>query len=521
MPEQIHLPYGNAFLVGTPNIDRLSQMLYAENRQKQALRQKQAEDMDADFRKNILSIRDIDKDEFVKKYSDYKKTAFELMRKKEHDPQKRIDMELEKQRKLADMYGFTNESKAHKDQEDEIAKQIIAKPDLFDDNASTLLMNSRRTPLAGLSQYKSRNAEGQENTYDLRNPETYRYKGSDTDFQKIFTTASGTPRQVYQSEENVDGGLQTKVTPYVFGNTPAQYYESLLGALSERNAKRSAEALISHVPDETIATINNLYKSAPKDKWEKIGVKEPQDLEIYSNDPPTIKFAKHQAQLYFLNNEPKAEKQYMMENKSAVMKAQEAKERRMEALRHSNAEELIEYKAKIDPSDTKTTNVWVDSYINAITKDAKEGQKFQLKTTDGKQYEGYKIQVDPVMAKALGIDAKNAGELLVTDDGKFIQTFYETDANYNPVVKGGKGAMLPHATKELSQDQVKLALGYRAVSPTQRTKEMTTHQPGTQTKPTNKVEELPAGTIAEWKANGWNDSQIKQAVKDGKIKVTK
>jgi hypothetical protein len=146
VPEQVGFPYGNAFLVGTPHIDQMSQFLYNERKQRDLLRQKQQQDLDTEFRKNVLLIRDADKDEFVKKYSDYKRAASDLMRNKEHDPQKRIDSELDKQRKLADMYQLINESKAAKDEEDELAKGMFTKPDLYDDNASTLLLNRRRTP---------------------------------------------------------------------------------------------------------------------------------------------------------------------------------------------------------------------------------------------------------------------------------------------------------------------------------------------------------------------------------------
>jgi hypothetical protein len=75
-------------------------------------------------------------------------------------------------------------------------------------------------------------------TVNLRDPSTFRYKGSDTDFQKMFTTAAGTPKQSYQKEETLDGGLQTKYTPYQFGNSPAQYYESIVAGLGEREAQK-------------------------------------------------------------------------------------------------------------------------------------------------------------------------------------------------------------------------------------------------------------------------------------------
>lgn len=150
-----------------------------------------------------------------------------------------------------------------------------------------------------------------------------------------------------------------------------------------------------------------------------------------------------------------------------------AKEKSMEGIRQANAKELINLRKTLDKDDEEMQGVWIDSYIEKIVEDAiSSGNKRKYKYKGGKTVSGYKVAIDPVMAKAIGIDDKNKGELVVTEEGDFIPVYYKTDDAYEPIKDGESYAVDSDRTNRISQDQLKLALGKQSVSVNQRTKEM-------------------------------------------------
>jgi len=283
-------PFGDIFTPNTAATDRAAQILYAEQKQREAKQQAQNAALDEEFAKNLSGIRDADIPELTKYYTDWKLSNQQAMKQKGGvSPEQQLQI----LKKKADIYKVINGSKQRKQYEDEIGKGIVSNPDAYEDEAQMRLIEHRRTPLAQLSELGA-------DKYD------YRYKGTNTDFQKMLSTAAGQTKQVKAKEEPVDkDGLQTKVTPIMYGNTPLQFKESLLGALSLRKSGRDAAAIISQTPVEVIAQVNDKFKAIPLERWQAMGVDKPQELIIKGDETPAEKFAIHQAQLYALNNEPK------------------------------------------------------------------------------------------------------------------------------------------------------------------------------------------------------------------------
>jgi hypothetical protein len=77
--QNIPLPYGDAYLVGTPAIDRMSQQLYAEQKQRELIRQKQGAALDEEFAKNVANVRDVDVPEITKRYGEWKTANQQLI----------------------------------------------------------------------------------------------------------------------------------------------------------------------------------------------------------------------------------------------------------------------------------------------------------------------------------------------------------------------------------------------------------------------------------------------------------
>lgn len=315
----IHAPYGDAFIVGTPHIDLLSNRLYAEQRQRELQQQKDNAALDEEFTRNMSNMRDADIPDLAKKYGDFKAANMALINKHNVTPLQRMEV----MQKKADMYKTINESKGQKLIEEETGKGIMSKPDSYEDNAHQFLMQTRRIPLTAMPD-------------EVRNHD-YSYKGTDTDFGKIFKDAQGTPKQVYQNESPVDAsGAQTKITPYMYGSTPAQYHDMIIGALAKHGAGRDAAAMVSSMTPDVIMGTQQQYQSIAKDKWQKMGVTDPQDLTIQPNDSKAEIFAKHAAQLYAINNDPKEGMPVFRDNKAVERKQKLQDEITMEGIRYKH-----------------------------------------------------------------------------------------------------------------------------------------------------------------------------------------
>lgn len=190
------------------------------------------------------------------------------------------------------------------------------------------------------------------------------------------------------------------------------------------------------------------------------------------------------------------------------------RELKMQAIRQANAKELLYLrKALKTDEDAQANDLWIDNYVDKVSQEAKAaGNKMEVRLANGQKINGYKISLDPTMSKAIGIDSKNPGSLIVTEDGEFVPLYFETDANFNPLKKNGAYSLVSERTNKISPEQIKLALG-KTSGVKQMNREMSA---GSQATP--KVES-DAYSRQELKSAGWTDDQINKAVKAGKIKI--
>lgn len=300
-------PYGNAFIIGTPHIDQLSNQLYQEQRQRELYQQQQQKALDDEFSKELIGVRRIDIPEVAKSYNDFKQANIGVQKLgNKATPQDHFNVLQAK----ANMYSTISGSKQQKAMEQSIGSGLLSKPDNYEDNAHDNLIKSMNTPLSQLG--------------ELANHD-YSYKGSNTDFGKIFKEAAGTPKNSYTENTPMDkNGEQTLVTPYQYGSTPLQYHDYIIGALAKHGAGRDAADMVGKMEPSTIQTIQDEYNAIPLDKFKKMGLDKPQDLTINPSDSKAEIFAKHSAQLYALNNEPKAGKPSTIDNK-AIARAENQK----------------------------------------------------------------------------------------------------------------------------------------------------------------------------------------------------
>jgi len=142
-------PYGDAFLVQTPYLDRVGAMMINDQKQREANQAKAAQALDQEFAKNVSGMRDADIPELTQKWGEYKAAKQQLYKdgNKMSDAE-RIQKQLEATRKLGEIHQGISKSKAEKEEEEFWVKDIQKNPDKYDDIAHDFLMERRRRPIS-------------------------------------------------------------------------------------------------------------------------------------------------------------------------------------------------------------------------------------------------------------------------------------------------------------------------------------------------------------------------------------
>jgi hypothetical protein len=484
MNNRVQFPYGNAFLVQTPSLDHLSAVMYHEQMQRQQRQQAQNEALDAEFGKNMSGIRDADIPDYTQKYTDWKLARQELMKMRGVNSKDYIQKQLEVNKKLADIYGVSNLSKTRRLEEENLGKAIMTNPDNFDDNAHSYLSASLNTPVSGLRSYKTKDQNGNDSLVDLTDYNTYRYKGTNTDFQKINKDAQGMVKQTVADEKPVDGSnLQIKITPYQYGNTPAQFMESYLGALHVNKAGRDAAAMWDQIPQETKDAVDKAYKEIPAERWRQMGVSKPQELSANPNSKAD-QFAAYNAKLYALNNEPKQGSPIFRDNKSEELKRKEHFDLKKLAIQNEYARQrqtlndaLV--KGRIDYKNSKDGKQQEGILNDFINTQYNEGKPLTV-TVNGQKYEGRSVAVPKSVADHYIIDKGKTteqvpSEWVLTKDLKHIVPVYKTGGHTgsgNPIVN-------PALTKPILIQDYKASLGKAWLTKTQTLSELEDEFPDT------------------------------------------
>lgn len=479
-----NLPYGDAFIVQTPALDKLTANAYAEDRQRQQQKIQQSKVLEDEFRKNISNVRAIDIPKVTEAWQNYKTLSQGLLKPTTNTDQTGfVQKQLDKQNALANVYKIINDSRSKKTEEDEMFKDYQKNPDNYDDNFGNLMTARRNTPLDKLSQYQTTGADGKPVTYDLSNPSTFRYKGTNTDFSKIDKSAQGIAKANWLPEEPVDkSGIQFKQRSFMYGSTPLQYYQSTLGSLSQHKSNRDAAAIISQTDPKMIQTIQDEYHNLPLDYWQKIGLSEPQNLDILPTDPPAVVYSKHMGQLYALNNVPKEGETKFRTNEDLKMDKQSnltlRNEKTMASLRHNYTLGEIEFRKGLDNTDAQTSN----SFIDSVLKNKQDSAPLETGgyKSKGFSYDTKNISLDPVLTKALGgktdflkyipkDDVYVYGSYKRTqskdEDSKLVTSSVDKDAS-------GRNVVDDASIRIIKPQDLKLALGYKILTKKDLGKEM-------------------------------------------------
>lgn len=451
------LPYGDAFLVQTPTLDHWSQQMYIEQKQRQAKQQQEDAAIDAALQKEIGKVRSVDTPDVIQAYHDYKQGRKQLLFNKDlqKDP---LAFNQAQQKVLQDYQRvFTTANKSAEVKE--MAKTLgsIGGSDRADDYGQRIntLMN---TPI---SQLQNHPVYGNE----LLDVDKYRYGGPNTNWSKIVNDAAGKTNKVEGATVTLPGGLQTSTPVYEYGNTPAQIKDNILGAMSMHQAGRDAAYTWDHIPEADIEQTIKDFHAIPKEDWQKMGLKEPQDIMPKNPDNKAENLASYFAMKHFIANRPRLVENKLQTNLKAVKDLDWARDQVMEGLRFGHQKKLKE-------GEQKTVDDWISGYWDQRIADAKSGPPSVIQDRNIVGTKGaHQIQLDGVAAKALSRNGSEPSELYVTQDGKILPIFYEYQEDYDNNGKkigtsikrddNGNPVVDREYSKPITLDQAYLSMGYK------------------------------------------------------------
>lgn len=328
--QRVSAPYGDVFFVNTPYLDRVSNTLYLEQKQRQAKLAQDAAALNDEFSKNAANIRDADVPELTKKWSDYKNAWVNLQKTKGNAPD-RIQREMDLMRSKADMYSLVNRSKEGKVIEEEDAKDYLKNPDRYQNNARDILSFRRKIPITHPE-------------YDGLREGAYWRLGT-TDFSKDFNSAVGKVGLIGKSEPvPTSNGLEWQTSSYRgIPNTAPQIAETFLKSvvgsqktsdLVKEHPELTDPATLQAIDEKYNELINSdLYKKAYKGKQ----IEFPKWME----ETPHGKVAMYLAKQAVLNNPVTEEKDKPYANYEAQQRQKNAEWNRRNSLTFRQSMEKI------------------------------------------------------------------------------------------------------------------------------------------------------------------------------------
>jgi hypothetical protein len=485
MPQQA--PFGDIFLVNTPSLDRTSALLYQEQRQRQAKAQQANAAADAQMQKEFANVKSADIPDVIDSYNKYKGFKKQLYFDKslQNDPKKYAQVQQQANEALADTYSTINGSKENKEYLKGLNAAHATHPDNFSDNYGDLISAAQSTPLKQLKSHK---------LGDLTNMNTFMYQGPDQDFSKIFTGAQGQLKPTGYSENTpIDkNGLQYNQSSYEFGNTPAQYAQSVIAGLGTHKASKAASYLWQHVDQNERDKTNKEYDAIPTDKWKKIGLSAPQDLPTNTGND-AVDFANFQAKKYMIANEPRAKVQvHTDEAKKFQMETQ--RQQQMKSIEHANAKDLVDYKKKIDPNDTQLNDTWANSYRDKLFDEAKSTPLVAVSegTQSGNKIYGHRVPLNKVLVDALTIGKDIPDRVYITDDNKVLPIYLHYDDKGKPIQTSKGAAINEDLSRPISDVQFAVQLGAKNATGKAKAKEIKAALSGG-AKPATKLKNDPLG----------------------------
>lgn len=433
---QSRFPFGDAFIFNTPHIDQLSNQLYQEQRQKEAYQEQQNKSLDDEFSRNLTGIRDADIGKLTQAYGDFKQANMQAIKNKNITPQQQLDV----LRKKANVYDVINQSKARKEWETGIGKQIMTdKKGMYADDAHQWLIQMMKTP------------------YDQVNPDEdqkllYQYTVPNLDKQIKDAQGKPSPVEIPLGQSKTDP-LKDDKEVYNVGNSPDKFASKLLEGVMATNEGKNFTGLMNNKYDDAqLEDLKNRYAAKVNDPKFISVYGKPQPLPVSDTDLGKAVGIRTMEEYANADLTPKIvstpNQARVTANRQAFQKAQQQRSLNAAIERQSIGFNHTDTK---DANKQTENNQWIDNFIDAHVDKAKNYPLIGDNRT---------VPLDPVSSKALAKGNTPAVGLQVSEDGKtFTPVYPKHDATGNATSEPNEAL-----TQPMTRDQLKMDLGYKVLS---------------------------------------------------------
>jgi len=470
MPYAGQRPFGDIYSVPTPEraVNAIAEKIYREKLMQDQQRRMEEKALDDDFGKNIARVKSVDVPEISQAYNEFKQAHIGLQKKgSQATPEDQMAVLLAKAKVDEKINGSV---------EDKEYLKLRANEGKSD-------KKGRYNPDFNLKIQGMLNTPTSKRNRDL-DDDALLFKYSFPDLTKVIGDAVGKGEEVKipTGGKSIKGDLYNDENVYKKINDPNKVYNTLytgigsrpdhinfsrvvLDSITDQEAEELKTRYFAKINDPRFKAIYGEVKPFPEsagntDLGKAVAIKTMQAVDVLPLDP--------------IRTDSKL-------NTDAVMDKRFKQAKIMEGIKQANRKELFGMREDAKAAGEEANDLWIDNYLNKTRQEAKaSGKVTTYKFGDGRTVTGYPVPLDPVLSKAVGFDDKNKGMLMVTDEGKYVPIFYETDANYAPIEKNGTYVVDKTKTNILSQDAIKLALGGKT-GVKQLNKEMT--KPSQKTKP--------------------------------------
>lgn len=456
-------PTGDAFIVQTPALDRSSSLLYNQFQQRQSQLQQENRNMDGELMKQLGNVKNVDVPDINEAWGKYKAAKQNVLFNKEllRDPNEYAKAQIAANEALGNVMQKINDSKENKDMLTGMSKDRSAHPNAYSDDFGTSYTKAMNTKSSDLG--------------DLRNPDQYRWQGPNTDFQKIFKAAAGTPQKRYEQVDKYND-VQDIVKGYKYGASPAEFYQNVMGSLGNHAAARDAERLLPS--QDELDRVDQEYDNIPLDKWQQM-TGQPIRQQLPEAITPAQKFAEYHAKLHAISESPTEESPLYRTNQEAKLNLQNQlstqKGMLLENLRNGHIRSREDYRHQLKQLDEGSQAEGVNGLLQNIEEKAKKNTA--PLTIDGKQVGAREVNSSLVTNLLKTKDDQGhdriPNSVRILDNGDYMGIFYQT--NEDGTLKEANGKYLISksiAPIKVSRDEMLAKLGHELLTKKEAGKEL-------------------------------------------------
>lgn len=251
---RISAPYGDIYLVNTPQLDRTALLLQQEQKQKELVRKKEESDLDKEFSKNISNIRPADVNEFMQKYGEFKNKWMSAKKGKGViSPEQQRELMMSR----GQLYDFMSKSQQENDYEKEKGKDLVKNYKKYKTDAPKQLRDRMGKPLSLLT--------------DKDSLDNLNYDGIGTDFTPLLSKSIGKLVDTEPDVSEVKGSTFKTYIPFKRINNAKEQYQTLISGVHGSDQYNDFIRL-SNPSESEYETIKNRYDEIMKDpimakKW--------------------------------------------------------------------------------------------------------------------------------------------------------------------------------------------------------------------------------------------------------------